>query len=69
VTNAKDLKPGITKAAEEAPRYYLVAWEPEEDGAKPEKLRSIEVSIKGRPEPQVRMQKGYLRELPAFEVR
>jgi VWFA-related protein len=58
--NTNDLSGGITKAVAEASSYYLLAWRPDPEKRGPDKLRRIEVSVKGRPDLRVRVQSGYL---------
>ncbi len=48
----------VGEALEETSRYYLIAWRPETDGGKNEKLRKIEVSVAGRPDLTVRAARG-----------
>jgi VWFA-related protein len=50
----------IDAALEETSRYYLIAWRPEANGGKNEKLRKIEVSVAGRPELTVRSARGFV---------
>jgi hypothetical protein len=50
----------LTTALNEASVFYLLAWEPESDNSKTEKLKRIEVSVKNRPELKVQMNGGYL---------
>jgi VWFA-related protein len=57
-TNALDT--AITKTLKETATYYLIAWRPESAEQKNEKLRRIEVKIKGRPELNVQARRGYL---------
>ncbi|MFL6257906.1 MAG: VWA domain-containing protein [Pyrinomonadaceae bacterium] len=63
--NHNDMRPDISKSLVEASRYYLLAWRPDPElrGGK-DKLRRIEVKVKGRPELSVRLQSGYLPEEP-----
>jgi VWFA-related protein len=58
--NTNDLQTGLTKVLEDASLFYLLAWEPESENSKQEKLKRIEVTVKNRPELKVRMQTGYL---------
>lgn len=60
IHNTNDLQTEVTKVVKEASVYYLLAWEPDSDNVNPEKLRRIEVSVRNRPDLNVRMQKGYL---------
>jgi VWFA-related protein len=50
----------INDALTETSRYYLIAWRPEADDEKNEKLRKIEVSVVGRPELTVRSARGFV---------
>ncbi|HEX8746429.1 MAG TPA: VWA domain-containing protein [Pyrinomonadaceae bacterium] len=54
----------ISNALEETARYYLLAWRPEADEQKSEKLRKIEVHVKGRPELTVRTARGFFNNRP-----
>lgn len=60
IYNNNDLKTPASKAIVEASGYYLLAWEPQEETNQNDKLRKIEVIVKGRPELKVRLQSGYL---------
>lgn len=59
VSNTNDLQTEVSKALIEASGYYLLAWEPEAEITPKDKLKRIEVGIKGRPDLQVRLQNGY----------
>ncbi|MDT5268866.1 MAG: hypothetical protein QOH49_1052 [Acidobacteriota bacterium] len=50
----------VNDALEETSRYYLIAWRPEANEGKNEKLRKIEVSVEGRPELTVRSARGFV---------
>ncbi len=50
----------VNDALAETSRYYLLAWRPEADGEKNEKLRRMEVSVIGRPELTVRSARGFV---------
>ncbi len=50
----------ISDALAETSRYYLLAWRPEADDEKNERLRKIEVSVTGRPELTVRSARGFV---------
>jgi VWFA-related protein len=50
----------VNDALEETSRYYLIAWRPEADGGRNEKLRKIEVGVAGRPELTVRAARGFV---------
>jgi VWFA-related protein len=58
--NTNDLNSGVTKALAEASVYYLLAWRPDPEKRGQDKLRRIEVSVRGRPDLSVRVQSGYL---------
>jgi VWFA-related protein len=51
----------ISDALAETSRYYLIAWRPEADDEKDEKLRKIEVGVVGRPELTVRSARAFVR--------
>lgn len=50
----------VGEALEETSRYYLIAWRPEANEGKNEKLRKIEVSVAGRPDLTVRAARGFV---------
>jgi VWFA-related protein len=50
----------LGEALAETSRYYLIAWRPEGDGGRDEKLRKIEVSVAGRPDLTVRSARGFV---------
>ncbi len=50
----------INEALAETSRYYLLAWRPEANDEKNEKLRKIEVRVVGRPELSVRSARGFV---------
>lgn len=58
--NTNDMESGLTKALAETSVYYLLAWQPAEENSGAESFRRIEVSVKGRPDLQIRLQTGYL---------
>jgi VWFA-related protein len=58
--NTNALNAAITKTLKETATYYLIAWQPESTEQKSEKLRRIEVKIKGRPELTVQVRRGFL---------
>ena len=63
IHNTNDFGPDLTKALKDTSTYYLLAWRPaEEDGGK--KFRSIEISVKNRPELSVLVQRGYFEAMP-----
>ena len=55
----------VNAAVEETSRYYLIAWRPEGEGGRSEKLRKIEVSVAGRPDLTVRSARGFFSGAPA----
>lgn len=63
IYNNNDLKTPASKAVVEASGYYLLAWEPEEVANQNDKLRKIEVAVKGKPDLKVRLQSGYLSQI------
>ncbi|MBD0326620.1 MAG: VWA domain-containing protein [Pyrinomonadaceae bacterium] len=58
--NFNTLDAAVQSALKETFNYYLLAWRPENEAQKIEKFRQVEISIKGRPELNVRMSRGYL---------
>jgi VWFA-related protein len=60
IRNQNDLQAGVAKSLEESSVYYLLAWRPDPERKGPDRLRRIEVTVKGRPELTVRVQNGYL---------
>jgi VWFA-related protein len=50
----------VGDALEETARYYLIAWRPEANEGKNEKLRRIEVGVVGRPDLTVRTARGFV---------
>jgi hypothetical protein len=68
-TNAPEAS--ITKTLKETSTYYIIAWRPESEEQKSEKLQRIEVKIKGHPEFTVQVKRGFLapaKESPAKAV-
>ncbi|HYP53446.1 MAG TPA: VWA domain-containing protein, partial [Pyrinomonadaceae bacterium] len=59
VKNTNDFTAGIRKALEETSSYYLFAWRPEAETQREGRFRSVKVSVRGRPELTVRLQKGF----------
>jgi len=57
-TNALDTALITTLA--EISRYYLLAWQIDEDKLQPDKYSTIRVSVKGRPDLNVRVRQGFL---------
>lgn len=68
INNTNDLQTAVGKALAEASGYYLLAWEPESETEPKDKLRKIEVSVKGRPDLQVRLQNGYFSKVIAAKT-
>lgn len=66
--NRNNMRPLLSEALAEASRYYLLAWRPDPEVRGKDKFRRIDVKVKGRPELTVRMQNGYLEEVPQDEV-
>lgn len=66
--NRNNMRPLLSEALTEASRYYLLAWRPDPEVRGKDKFRRVEVKVKGRPELTVRMQNGYLEEVPKDEV-
>lgn len=60
IRNTNDLSGGIGAALNEASEYYLLAWQPETEGGKPEATKKIEVAVRGRPELKARFHTGYM---------
>ena len=60
--NANLLDNGIGRAFKETGRYYLLGWYPENERNIPEKLNNIEISIRGRPELKMLLQKVFLKQ-------
>lgn len=60
VHNTNDLQTGVSKALKETSAYYLLVWRPDPEKKGSDKLRRIEVSVKGRPELSALVQSGYL---------
>ncbi len=58
--NSNSLDAGITKTLKETSTYYVISWRPESEEQKSDKLRRIEVKVKGRPELNVQVKRGYL---------
>lgn len=62
IRNTNDLQSNLTSVSAEAFTYYLLAWEPETEIEASEKLKNIEITVKGRPELIVLVNSGYLNE-------
>lgn len=57
-TNAVDV--AVAQTVKETSTYYLIAWQPGAADPKGGKFRSVEVSVKGRPDLTVLVQRGFL---------
>jgi VWFA-related protein len=57
--NSNSLNIGFAKAITDTSFYYLVAWRPETGTPQKDKFRQIEVRIKGRPDLNVQVRRGY----------
>jgi VWFA-related protein len=49
----------VARMLDETSNYYVLAWRPETDAQKAGKFKRVEVSVVGRPELTVRLQRGY----------
>lgn len=58
--NRNDLNPAVEGALKESNDYYLLAWRPEASDNQNANFHRIEVSVKGRPELSVTVQRGFL---------
>jgi hypothetical protein len=58
--NTNALGEAITKTLKETSTYYIIAWRPETEEQKNEKLQHIEVKIKGRTDLVVQVRRGVL---------
>jgi VWFA-related protein len=57
--NSFDMTNWINESLAETSNYYLLAWQPEKEETS-NKFKRIEVSVAGRPDLTVRLQRGYL---------
>ena len=57
--NTNSLESAINKALEETSAYYLLAWRPDNEEQKSDRLRMISVSLVGHPDLTVRMRQGF----------
>lgn len=57
--NANDLNPGVQRALRESNDYYLLAWRPEASETANKDFHRIEVSVKGRSDLSVLVQRGF----------
>lgn len=58
--NSDSFVEAMTRAVRETSNYYLLAWKPTLEEQKGGKFRKVDVSVKGRPELNVRLPRGYL---------
>lgn len=58
--NSNSLDAGITKTLKETSTYYVISWRPESEEQKSDKLRRIEVKVKGRTDLNVQVKRGFL---------
>lgn len=58
--NTNALNAAVTKTLKETATYYVISWKPESELQKSDKLRRIEVKVKGRPELNVQVKRGFL---------
>ena len=57
--NANDLNGSVRSALQESNDYYLLAWRPETENLQPSKFHRLEVSVKGRSDLSVLVQRGF----------
>jgi VWFA-related protein len=57
--NANDLNRGMKRALQESNDYYLLAWRPETEGFQGKEFHRIEVSVRGRSDLSVLVQRGF----------
>lgn len=69
ITNTNDLKTEVGKALVEASGYYLLAWEPDDENLSKNKMKKVEVFVKGHPDLKVRLQNGYLEQIVEKEFK
>ncbi|MGI8787670.1 MAG: VWA domain-containing protein [Pyrinomonadaceae bacterium] len=50
----------VDKTLDENANYYVLAWTPEKEASADRKFRRVEVSVVGRPDLTVRLQRGFL---------
>ena len=65
--NANDLNLGVKRALQESDDYYLLSWRPETEAAG-KQFHKIEVSVKGRSDVSVLVQRGFFSDAPAPTV-
>ncbi len=49
----------VSRVLDETSNYYVLAWRPETEAQKAGQFKRVEVSVTGRPELNVRLQRGY----------
>lgn len=72
ILNTNGLETKVSQAVREYQNYYVLAWEPEvvettTEKDKP-KFRKLEVTVKGRPDLQVRVRRGFFETSPPPEM-
>jgi VWFA-related protein len=65
ILNTNALGGGLSDALRETSAYYLLAWEPDQQGEKSGVFRTIEVKLIGKPELTVRVRRGFFDVEPA----
>jgi VWFA-related protein len=58
--NSNSMGDSIKKAIRDTAEYYLLAWKPQTSAQRQPGFRKIQVTVSGRPELTVRMQRGFL---------
>jgi VWFA-related protein len=64
ILNTNGLEAKVSQAIREYQNYYVLAWEPEVFEKDKPKFRKLEVTVKGRPELQVRVRRGFFEAPP-----
>jgi VWFA-related protein len=59
ILNRNDLASGLQQVIDETSSYYVLAWKPQEVEAGKPKFKTIQVSVKGRPDLRVLSRKGF----------
>jgi VWFA-related protein len=67
ILNTNALEKHVAGVVQEYQNYYVLAWEPETVDQDKPKFRKLEISIKGRPELQVRVRRGFFESPPPPE--
>jgi VWFA-related protein len=57
--NANDLNRSVKRALQESNDYYLLSWRPDTENINPSEFHRLEVSVKGRSDLSVLMQRGF----------